>query len=478
MTNYLEQKKNIFILGIKGVGMANLAVILKQMGNTVVGSDVAEHFITDELLESQNIPVTSNFHPDNVLDSIALFIYSGAHHGTQNAQAIEAKRKGIPVVSQTEILGELMTRFETSIAVSGCHGKTTTSSLLAYALEKLGADPSYFIGTSTFQDKWAGQFDEQKYFVVEADEYGVNPPIDRTPKFKFLKPTHILCLNVDFDHPDIYKDIEDTKKAFLYFFTRVPNPKLFLNEDSPELMDAVKSLPRQSYLTYGFSKTANFQIDKPIINEFFSEFELISKIHGKSLGTFQISLFGMHNISNAAGVIILLISLGFNVEDIKKAILNFSGAKRRFEKIAEFNDTMLFDDYAHHPEEIMQTILSAKARFADRRIIVIFQPHTFSRTNALKDDFIDALAHADIALLTPIFASAREEKTGNEISSRDLAELATTKGIQTILSLDDKPQLLESLKKIVRKGDIIFTFGAGDIYKMKNDIIELIKAIE
>jgi UDP-N-acetylmuramate--alanine ligase len=474
---YLETAQNIFILGIKGVGMANLAVILKQMGKNVIGSDVAEEFITDETLSAHDIEVINDFSSVSVPANIDLFIYSAAHQGTQNPQARAAAQRDIPVVAQTVVLGELMQKFQNAIAVSGCHGKTTSSALMAYALEKLDVDPSFFIGTSMFQDKFAGEYDEQKYFVIEADEYGVDPPQDKTPKFLHLKPTHILCLNIDFDHPDIYKDIEATKRAFFSFFTKIPPPKLYLNADNMELMDTVKNIPRTAYTTFGFDKTANYQIQNPVIEEFFSQFELFSSREQKNLGIFQISLFGMQNISNAAGVVSVLLSLGFEPEAVKKAVMNFSGVKRRFEKITEENGFLLFDDYGHHPEEIVQTIASAKARFKDHRVVVIFQPHTYSRTNALKYDFVDALATADCAIVTPIFASAREKPEDTPITSEDLVAHAESKGITSIFSYQTNEQLLSLLKEKLQKGDIIFTMGAGDVYKLKNGIIELIKAL-
>ncbi len=476
MKKYLESAETVFILGIKGVGMANLAVILKKMGKKVVGSDMDEQFITYDLLISHDIQIITDFSPEQLPDDVDLFIYSASHQGINSPQAEEAKKRGIPVIPQTQILGELMQSFEKAVAVCGCHGKTTTASLLAYALEKLDVSPSYFIGTSTFQDRWAGRFDKKEYFVAEADEYGVNPPTDKTPKFYLLHPTHILCLNIDFDHPDIYKDMEETSAAFYKFFT-MSHAKLYLNIDDPRLQDLSTKLPREGYSTFGFSDLADLQIINPVITEFFSEFELIDKRSSRRLGLFQISLFGMQNISNAAGAILLLLSFGFDKEDIKKAILNFTGAKRRFEKIALENQIALYDDYAHHPAEITSTILSAKARFKDKRVVVIFQPHTYSRTNALKHQFIDSLSHADLAIIAPIFGSARENISDYIISSEDLVEIAQREGFTTISSYHEKSELLAYLRQNLRKGDVLFTIGAGDIYKLKNDIIEVVKSI-
>jgi UDP-N-acetylmuramate--alanine ligase len=478
MESILKKSHNIFILGIKGVGMANLAVILKRMGKNVTGSDTDEHFITDELLTSHSINFITNFDPSNLPANIDLFIYSAAHKGSNNELAKEAAKRSIPVVAQTAVLGEIMKLFEYSVAVCGCHGKTTTSSLLAYALENLDAHPGYFIGTSTFENRWAGQFDKTKYFVTEADEYGLNPPDDKTPKFYLLHPTHILCLNIDFDHPDIYKDISEIQHAFYTFFTAKPHTKLVLNTDNMPLRGISKKLPSDTFITFGESLDADYQIHNPVVGEEYSEFDLYSTKEISDLGHFKISLSGKHNISNAAGVIAILISLGFKTEDIKKAIQDFSGAKRRFEKVANENGILLYDDYGHHPLEISSTILSAKLKFKSRRIIVIFQPHTFSRTMALKNEFIEALSKADLAIIAPIFASARENVEENAITSADLVEIAHNQNFNSISSYHQKSELFSYLKENIQKGDVIFTIGAGDIYKLKNDIISIIKSIK
>lgn len=355
----LNKSKNIFIVGIKGAAMSNLAVILKKMGKRVTGCDVAEEFITDIILKKFEIPYSVGFNPELLSKETDLIIYSAAHTGQENQIIIEAKKRGIMTASQAEVLGELLTHFKTSIAVSGCHGKTTTSSLLAYALTKLGVKPSYLIGVPTFHDQPGGMYDGQDYFVIEADEYGVNPPVDKTPKLLFLHPTHIICTNIDFDHPDVYQNIEKTKKTFLQFFD---NKKLYLCIDDVHIKSIVDKLDRTQYQGFGFSQDADLKIQNPLVIATQSSFDLIYK--GKDLGTFIISLFGEKNISNAAGVILTLINLGFDVEGIKNAIKDFATVKRRFEFVYKKNDTYLFDDYGHHPAEIAATISAARAHFS------------------------------------------------------------------------------------------------------------------
>lgn len=461
-----DKAKNIFIVGIKGAAMSNLAVILKAMGKQVIGCDVAEEFITDVILKKYHILYSVGFDPIFLSKDTDLVIYSAAHTGQENQIVIEAKKRGIMTVSQAEVLGELLTHFKTSIAVSGCHGKTTTSSLLAYALGKLGVKPSYMIGVPTFNDQSGGVYDGQDYFVIEADEYGVNPPIDKTPKFLFLHPTHIICTNIDFDHPDVYLNIEETKETFIKFFS---NKKLFLCIDDIHIKSIVCALDRTQYQTYGFSQEADLHIQNPVITETQSSFDLVYK--GKNLGTFFASLFGEKNILNASGVILSLLDLGFNIQRIKDAIKDLSSVKRRFELVYKKNDTYLFDDYGHHPAEITATIAGAKARFKDRRIIVIFQPHTYSRTLSLKKDFASSLSKSNLCLIAPIFPSARENIKEFHISSFDIEKEAGNERVKAFSSLTE---LLVQLKEAVRPRDVIFTIGAGDIYKLKDEIIKII----
>ncbi|HEX7543021.1 MAG TPA: Mur ligase family protein, partial [Patescibacteria group bacterium] len=253
----LEQSKNIFFLGIKGVAMANLAVILKKMGKMVTGCDIEEEFITDKLLRDNKISWTAGFDSDKLPKQTDLIVYSAAHGGTDNLLIVKAIEKKINIISQAQLQGELMDQFKNKVAVCGCHGKTTTSSLLVYALNKLKQKPSYLVGVPFFSEHQGGDFLDKKYFVIEADEYGVNPPTDKTPKFHLLNPNYIIATNIDFDHPDVYKNIEETKEAFLKFFN---NKKLILCIDDKNLMDVAKKLNKNQYVTYGFSNKADYQI--------------------------------------------------------------------------------------------------------------------------------------------------------------------------------------------------------------------------
>ena len=467
----LNQAKNIFFLGIKGVAMANLAVVLKKMGKNVNGCDLNEKFITDKLLEDNKINWQIGFDSDKILKQTDLIVYSAAHSGRNNPMIIEAIKKKVKIISQAKLLGELMDQFRNKIAVCGCHGKTTTSSLLVYALNKLKEKPSYIVGVPFFTNHQGGDFQSKKYFVVEADEYGVDPPIDKTPKFHFLNPDYIIATNIDFDHPDVYKNIEETKEAFKKFFDK-KDVKIFTCIDDKNLMEVARNLPKESYLTYGFDKKADYQITNWKTNEKGSSFSANKFIY-------KILLFGEKNISNAVAVISFLLHLGFSQEKIREAIKDFAGAEGRFEEIYFKNNIYLFDDYAHHPAEITATINAAKSRFKNRRIIVIFQPHTYSRTSNLLGEFAESLSLADICLVLPIFASARENAKDFNISSKDIIgkikdSLKEDSLNKDCFYIESNVQLINQLDKVIKTGDVVFTMGAGDVYKLKEKIINII----
>lgn len=468
----LNKAKNIFIVGIKGVAMTNLAVILKKMGKSISGSDIQEEFITDEILKEKQIEVFSGFSKELIPAHCDLVIYGAAHNGASNAQVTEAQKRKIPVVSQAEFLGNLLDLFETRIAVCGSHGKTTTSSLLAHSLLKLGAKPSYLVGSSSFGKYLGGDLGDRKYFIVEADEYGVEPPVNKQPKFSYLDPQHILCTNIDFDHPDVYANLDEVKQAFASFFQK--RKKLFLCADDFATMSITATFPTSSYFTFGYDRSADIKARNYQSKGEETEFEIEYQGKRESL---KIRLFGKKNVSNACGVIAVLLNLGFAMTDIKAAIRDFSGAKRRFELRAYQNEIYLFDDYAHHPAEIKATIRAARERFRDHRILVIFQPHTFSRTKALLHEFGESLTEADRAFLAPIFPSAREKPANFPITSDDIVRVSgnTRSNIQAFSKTED---LVGAFSKIVKRKDVVFTMGAGDIYKLDNDIIELIKRID
>lgn len=463
--------KSFFFIGIKGVMMANLAVILKKKGKKVTGADVDTEFITDPLLKKHSIDYYSEFSEQILPKDIDCIVYAASHKGTNNPVVIAGKKRNIKIMSQPELLGELMKEFKTSIAISGCHGKTTTASLLSCSLIQLDQKPSYCVGVPYFGKIHGSDYQDNKYFIVEADEYGVDPPLDKTPKFNYLNPEYIICTNIDFDHPDIYLNLEDVKKAFLKFFN---NKKLILCIDDVTISQMISRLKNDVLITYGYSVKAQYQIKNVKSLDMSSQFEIFNNVTGKLSGMFSTCLFGEKNISNVAAVVVTLLELGFDISKIQSAIKDFKGAERRFEELYHDNNIHIYDDYAHHPNEIKATIDAARKKFPNNRLIIIFQPHTYSRTQILLKEFASSLSQADYAYILPIFSSAREDKEQFSISSHDIVKDQPNKNL---FAFDSKDDLLNFLKQNIRKNDIIFTMGAGDVYKLKDDIIKVISNI-
>jgi UDP-N-acetylmuramate--alanine ligase len=460
-----------FIVGIKGVAMASIAVILKKMGIVVTGSDTADTQPTDSMLKENGINYVIGFSKDDIPCGTRNVIYAASHGGINNPQVEEAKLRGCNIFHQAEFLGELLKNFNISIAVSGCHGKTTTSSLLSYTLDKLGIAASWLIGVPSFNEYWGGRYAGQDYFVIEADEYGIAPPVDKTPKLLSLFPSYSLCLNIDYDHPDVYADLAETKETFMEFFKQTKEKVIICSEDA-NLVDVVKSFPKDKYLSYGFGLENDLSVFDIKYGQVESSFSINYK--GVKYENLVTVIFGEKNILNTAGVILLLFELGFCFENIKQAIRYFTGAKRRFELIANEGDIFVFDDYGHHPHEIEATVQAARSRFKDKRLIIVFQPHTYTRTAQMKKEFAEVLSKADLVLLAPIFGSAREKFQGN-VSSFDIQKEAEYLGYKNVQAFDSLVQIESYLKNSMKAHDVIFTMGAGDIYKLGSVIINIIK---
>ncbi|MEI7652984.1 MAG: cyanophycin synthetase [bacterium] len=394
--------KSVFIVGIKGVAMTGIATILSQMKVTVHGSDTLEAQITDSVLTGLGIDIVPL---DQALpEGTHLVIYSAAHGGAQSIQVTEARTKGIAIQHQAEWIAEYTKSFTTSIAVCGCHGKTGTSALLAYTLDNLGAKVSWLVGTSGFSGLQGGRHEPgAEVFVFEADEYALAPPSDLTPKLELYSPTHIICTNIDFDHPDVYRDLAHTTQVFRDFF-------------------------KKASWVYECNSTS---------------------IEG-----------------NKKGIVAALHQLGYTTHDIEKSMEGFGGAKRRLEHYGHHHGVDYYDDYGHHPAEITATIHAIRKLHPNQRLLVMFQSHTYSRTQALKNEFVDALSHADQVYIDQIFPSAREKPGVEKITSHDLELIAQSKGYSHIHGYGTRTKLLSQVQKDRKSGDVILAIGAGDIYKV------------
>lgn len=460
----LAKIKHIHFVGIKGVGMTSLALCAQDLGIKVTGSDIEEVFVTDPVLKKRKINWLKGFSPKNIKDSPDLVITTGAHGGLRNPEVLAAKKAGIRVITHAEGLG-LFTKGKETVAVCGVGGKTTISSMVATILEYAKIKPSYAIGVGEiFPIGDPGKYDKKgKHFVCEADEFVNSPGVDNTPKFLFLDPQVIVATNIEYDHPDVYPTFEDTKKAYLKFFMKVSKGgSLIVNADNENTLNTAKEANKE-FITYGFNKESDWKI-KVIKKEGFKVwFNLINKEEEVKL---VISVPGDYNASNAAAAYVVARSLGLEKGLAKKGIESFQGTKRRFEKVGRLkNGAIVIDDYAHHPNEIELVLKAARDVYPKKRLISIFQPHTYSRTRALFGEFAEAFDLADTACFTDIYSSAREKKDPS-VSSKKLAKAVGKKGIY----LGDLEGTVKWIEKNSKPDDLILTLGAGDIFYIHEDL--------
>ncbi|MBI3379882.1 UDP-N-acetylmuramate--L-alanine ligase [Candidatus Gottesmanbacteria bacterium] len=465
------RKKIAYLVGIKGVAMTSLAVYLKESGYEVIGSDVPDIFPTDKVLKAFDIKIYKGFSEKNINKNYHLVVVTGAHGGKTNIEAQTAIKLGIPTYMHGEFLGKVMDG-KFGISIAGCHGKTTTSSMIAYLLEKSKLRPSFAVGTAEVNGLNAGgHYGRGEIFVAEADEYMTCPQTDPTPRFMWQNPKILVVTNIEYDHPDAFSDLDEVKNAYLSFINKLSKDAVIITCLDNKNVSNILSKIKLSVLTYGFSPRADYSISRFHFNEGFSFMRI--KFKNMDMGEYMLSIPGKHNMLNAVAAIIVADQVGVKQDIVKKNILSFTGCKRRFEKIFQIDNIFLYDDYAHHPSEIKATLSAVKGWFPKMRVIVIFQPHTYSRTKALLKEFGKSFYDADIALICDIYPSARE-KFDNSINSNMLAAEANKFKKNSFYS-QSKSEVIDFLDKNVKTGDLIITMGAGDIYLWHKDIEQVLQ---
>lgn len=466
----LNNLKHIHFRGIKGVAMTSLALCAQDLGIKITGSDTKEIFVTDEILTRRGIKWIEGFSPDNITEGIDLVITTGAHGGLSNPEVISAKEKGIPVMTHAEALAFFAKGKET-IAVCGVGGKTTVSSMIASLFSFADKHPSFAIGVGNiFPLNTPGKYDKEgNTFICEADEFAASPGIDNRPRFSFLNPKVLIVTNIEHDHPDIYPTLEDTKKAFRELFDKITSSGLLVSSTDNQNVSEVISKIKRPVTTYGFEGEPDWKISFNKISDESQEFDLKGKNGGKYHLTIKVP--GQYNIQNATAAFIVGKFYGIPDKQLIEGIADFTGTKRRFEKVGETkNKALIYDDYAHHPEEIKAVLSAAKEWFPGKRIIAVFQPHTYSRTKALFNDFAQAFGNADEVVLMDIYSSAREEKDP-EVSSELLAK-ETKRYHNHVYYTKGHRETLEWLKSNIKNGDVVFTLGAGDIFYLHKGMLK------
>lgn len=419
-------------VGIKGSGMSALALIMHDKGFKVQGSDIEKYFFTQKNLEEAHIPMMT-FSKDNIQKG--QIIIAGNAFPDTHEEIVAAKELGLEVIRYHDFLGALINNY-TSIAITGSHGKTSTTGLLSHVMSNI-EDTSYLIGDGTGHG-----VPDADFFILEACEYRRH--------FLAYKPDYAIITNVDFDHPDYFTSLEDVFDAFQTMSNQVKKA-IFACGDDEQLQQLKANVP---VLYYGFGDNNDFQAKNIARSTNGSSFDVY--VRDEFFGHFEIPTFGKHNILNALSVIALCQYENIDIEKVKENLMTFKGVKRRFtEKIVE--DMTIIDDYAHHPAEIKATIDSARQKYPEKEIIAIFQPHTFTRTVALLSEFAEALNLADSVYLCDIFGSAREEQGSVKID--DLA--AKIDGGAPILTEENVSPLLDHHDAVA-----IF-MGAGDVQKFE-----------
>lgn len=467
-----DRAKTIHFTGIKGVGMAALAGIALDLKKQVSGSDTAEVFPTDSWLKTTKVKIRTGFHPKHLPKNCQLVVYTGAHGGVNNPEVQAAKRLGVEILNYAQALSQAVGQKEL-IATAGVGGKSTTAAMLATVLATAGLKPSWAVGVGSIKPLGGpGRWQKAgRYMVAESDEFVADPAGDPTPKFHYLNPAAAIITNLEHDHPDIYPALADVYASFKAFASRIRADGIVVaNRDNVRIQDWLKTVNRP-VLTYGFSPQADWQVLKPHTAAEMQFFAL--KFRKMVYDNLVLNLPGRYNLLNAAAVFAVAHWLGVDPEKIKAGLKAFAGTKRRFELIAEVKKVRLYDDYAHHPVEISAVIQAVRDWLPGRRLVVIFQSHTYSRTKALLPRFVNSLSLADAVLVNDIFASARESETLG-ISGEILAGLIKTKNKQTFFT-PGKAATLNCLESIVQDNDAIFTLGAGNNWLWHKEIIKLLK---
>ena len=448
----------VHFIGIGGISMSGLAEILHDRGFKVSGSDMKSSPLTEHL-ESLGISVQVPQKRENIVPGIELCVYTAAI-SEDNPELQEVKRQNIPMMTRAELLGRIMKNYQEAINVSGTHGKTTTTSMIGEILMEAQMDPTITVGGMMKDIGGNLRVGKSGIFLTEACEY--------TNSFLSFFPTIEVVLNIEEDHLDFFKDINDIRASFRKFIEKLPEDGILIfNKDIPHAEFFLENLPGRKIITFGHNDadyTANFISYDRFARPSFTLFE-----KGEDRGKVTLGVTGEHNIYNSLSAIAVAREIGIPLDTIKKGLLKFTGTDRRFQLKGEVNGFTIIDDYAHHPQEIAATIATAK-KYPHKKLWVAFQPHTYSRTLALMDDFAGALSQADEIILADIYA-AREKNTVG-VTSDDLRKLMLSQNTN-VYYIPDFSSIEEFILSHLQEGDLLITMGAGDIVEVGEHLLEL-----
>ncbi len=471
----LNRFHHFYLVGIKGVAMTALAQILCDANKVVSGCDVAENFVTAEVLTRTGCQVDVGFdHP--LPSNIECVIYTAAHHGQANPVVQRAVEQHISVASHAEALAFFLNQ-KHGIAVCGVGGKSTTSAMISWILTQVGQHPSYAVGVGKIAglDRTGVWNEQSPWFVAEADEYAIDPAAPQKnepviPRFGFMKPQITVCTNLRYDHPDVYRDFEHTKKTFAQFFLEIKERgELIINNDNQDLIELVHSI--QPFLdqhevniwSFGEHPEASLQLLSYQAAEGLTSSEIKYK---DKIYQLKLVIPGKFNVHNALAALLACEIAGVSIVDGIAALAQFRSTMRRFEYVGEKNGVRFYDDYAHHPKEVAAVIQAIQEWYPNQRVVIAFQSHTFSRTKQLFTEFVTAFSKATEVAMIDIFPSAREAFDPSVTSDQLCSAIATAHPTCQAQNYQTLENLATYLQTSLKPGDVCLTVGAGDIYQV------------
>ena len=461
----LATKEIIHFIGIGGIGMSGLSLIMRGKGFKVQGSDISNNK-NIERLKKEKIKIFLGHSKRNLRKATIVVISSAIKKN--NPELIEAKKKKIPIIKRGKMLASIVSLMK-NIVVVGSHGKTTTTSLIASIFQETKLDPTIINGGVINSIKNTAKLGKSDWSILEADE--------SDGSFVHLSPTYSIITNIDREHMDFYKSMNDLKNYFLEFVRKTPSfGKSFICIDDKINNELIKNIKNKNFYTYGQRNTSNFRIKNIKQHKTYSEFNVEVNLPNKkifNITKLRIPLLGIHNIRNSVGALGVALSVGIPIQKIKKGLMSFKGVQRRFNKIFSYNNIDFFDDYAHHPTEIKFVLQGIKNVFKDYEKICIFQPHRISRLKDLKKEFTYAFRDADTVILCPIYSAGEKIKLG--FSYQNFAQEIIKNSNARLFMVKNNFQLSRFLKKNMYGKKIVIGMGAGSISNWMKELPSLMK---
>jgi UDP-N-acetylmuramate--alanine ligase len=434
--------------------MSGIAEVLLNLGYHISGSDLKETEVTRRL-QSLGCDIAYGHRRENLKEADVVVVSSAIRQG--NPEVEVAEQRLIPVIPRAEMLAELM-RMKVGIAIAGTHGKTTTTSLIATVLAAGGLDPTVVIGGRLNSIGSSARLGQGEFLVAEADE--------SDGSFLKLMPTIAVVTNIDPEHLDFYKGIEEIKETFLGFLNKIPFFGLaVLCLDHPNIQSLIPRLKKR-FATYGLTTQADFQAKEIVFEGLSTSFDVIHQ--RREIGRLKLQMPGLHNVYNALATLATAFELEIPFQTVQETLRDFSGIQRRFQIKGEKKGILIVDDYGHHPVEIMATLRAARGGWS-RRIITVFQPHRYTRTQALFQEFLTAFNDADVLILTEIYPAGEDRIEG--VEARALFEGIREHGHKNVTYFSEKKEIVDHLLRVIAPGDLVITLGAGDIWQVAEELV-------